>query len=107
MLPYIDACLAKSPDTRWISYAAVAEGSGVVTVRLSGAPGAFDCTAPEHDPEAVQIAPRNAELSFEGEGAAIFVRAPGENPGGECYAAPEVRGANDELLGWMADPDGC
>ena len=80
-----------------------------MTVRLSGAAGEFDCTVPDDDPrpEHAALAPRRNELHIEGEGAEIFVRAPGENPGGECYTAPEVRGSDGALLGWMADPEGC
>jgi hypothetical protein len=36
----------------------------------------------------------------------LFYRAPGENPGGECFEAPEVRGNDGSLIGWtMADED--
>jgi hypothetical protein len=101
-MPRIAACLDASPDTRWISFAG--EHDGATLVRMSGRAGAFDCTIGADGP---RIAPRDEAMHVAGDGAAIFVRAPGENPGGECYEAPEVRTANNELLGWMADPEGC
>jgi hypothetical protein len=106
LLPYIDACIAKTPGTRWVSYAGpTAEGE--IGVRLLGDAGGYDCRAPTGDPAATRSMPRAEALEIDGEGAAIFVRGPGENPGGECYEAPEVRGPDGELLGWMADPEGC
>jgi len=107
MIPFIDACLTHAPDSRWVSYAGDT-GEALVTVRLSGSGGSFDCTVPNDDPSAAyaQITPRQGP-NLPGENAAIFVRAPGSNPGGECYDAPEVRSADGVLLGWMADPEGC
>lgn len=108
MLPYIDACIEASPQTRWVSYAGLLNDQEVA-VRLGGAVGEFLCTVPTADPSGANAAlvPDDEELAFEGEGSAIFVRGPGENPGGECYEAPEVRNADGELIGWMADPHGC
>lgn len=108
MLPYIDACIAKSPQTRWVSYAGLLDDQSAV-VRLGGAAGEFQCTVPMADPTAANavIALDDETVAFEGEGSAIFVRGPGENPGGECYEAPEVRNADGEVIGWMADPHGC
>jgi hypothetical protein len=108
MLPYIDACIAKSPETRWIAYAGLLDDQ-LVAVRLGGAPGQFVCTVPMADPIAANamIVPDDESTAFEGEGSAIFVRGPGENPGGECYEAEEVRDANGDLIGWWADPHGC
>ncbi|MBL8546532.1 MAG: hypothetical protein JNL81_08705 [Hyphomonadaceae bacterium] len=108
LLPFIDACIAKSPETRTITYAA-ATGEALVAVRLSGAGGAVDCTVPDHDPSPTyaQISPRRENWAPESENTAIFVRGPGENPGGECYEAPEVRDANGAVVGWMLDPEGC
>jgi len=108
LLPFIDACIAKSPETRTVTYAA-ATGEALVTVRLIGAAGAVDCTVPDDDPAPAHavIAPRRDEWTPEGENAAIFVRGPGANPGGECYEAPEVRDANGVMVGWMLDPEGC
>lgn len=102
LLPQIDACIVASPDARWISYAGAHDGATLV--RLSGETGAFDC---RFDKGAAVVTPRDETLRVDSENAAIFVRGPGENPGGECYEAPEVRGANGELLGWMLDPEGC
>lgn len=107
MLPFIDACIGRSPGTRAVSFAAPT-GEGLVTVRLSGADGDVDCSVPQDDPTPTYavITPRRAESRPSGEGA-VFVRGPGENPGGECYAAPEVRDASGQVVGWMLDPEGC
>ena len=106
LMPQIDACIARSPQTRWVSYAGV-QADGNILVRLSGG-DAFDCTvAYGSAPEVMSFGQRSETLRVASDGAALFVRGPGENPGGECYEAPEVRGANDELLGWMMDPMGC
>lgn len=106
MLPYIDACIAFAPDTRWVSYAGQ-HGDGQVLVRLLGDGGGYDCTAPDGAPAATRSTPRVETLEVDGERSAIFVRGPGENPGGECYDAEEVRSNAGELLGWWADPEGC
>lgn len=105
LMPYIDGCLAKSPETRWISYAHRTGDS--VLVRAQGDNGERDCTANWGDPQNATSQQRRETLRAPGEGAALFIRAPGEQPGGECYEAPEVRSASGELLGWMADPMGC
>jgi hypothetical protein len=109
LLPQIDACIANSPETTWISYAADT-GEGLVTVRMQGHGRGVDCTVPNDsaDPQHATISPRRAEFRPAGDGEALFVRgSSGPNPGGECMEAPEVRGANGELLGWMMDPMGC
>jgi len=108
MLPYIDACIARSPETRTVSYAGMLDSESVV-VRIGGAAGEFQCTVPMADPVAANavVARDDETLTFEGEGSALFVRGPGENPGGECYEAEEVRNADGEVIGWWADPEGC
>lgn len=103
MMPQIDACIAASPTTRWVTYAGDIGEEGL-TVRMVGGEGAIDCAARA---SGAVIAPRRADLHVPGERTAIFVRGPGDQPGGECYEADEVRSANGELLGWMADPLGC
>lgn len=106
LMPQIDACIARSPETRWVNYAGV-QADGNMLVRLS-AGDAFDCTVtPGMTPEVISFDPRSETLTVATEGAAIFVRGPGENPGGECYDAPEVRDSEGEVLGWMMDPMGC
>jgi hypothetical protein len=76
---------------------------------LGGAAGEFVCTVPMADPVTANAAvvPDDETVAFEGEGSAIFVRGPGENPGGECYEAEEVMNADGEVIGWWADPYGC
>lgn len=106
-MPQIDACLERSPQTRRITY--VGDDGGGVLVRMSGESGAFDCHY--QDGEA-RVAARNDTIRRASEGDAIFVRAlpgadPGPQPGGECFTAPEVRGEDGALLGWMDDPLGC
>lgn len=108
LLPYIDACIAKSPETRYVNYAGLLDNE-TVAVRLGGGPGEFVCTVPTADPGAANavIVPDDENAAFAGEGSATFVRGPGENPGGECYEAEEVRNADGEVIGWWADPEGC
>ena len=106
MMPYIDACLALAPASRWVSFAGE-DGSDGVLVRLSGEGGGFDCAARAGAPETAKVVPRDEQRRVAAENGALFVRAPGANPGGECYDALEVRGGDGALLGWMADPGGC
>lgn len=103
LAPQIDACLAQASNARWVSYAG--ETQGATLVRFRGEAGAFDCRVV--GAAAVEVRPRDEGIVVAGENEAIFVRGPGVQPGGECYQAPEVRAANGELLGWMADPMGC
>jgi len=102
-LPLIDACLLISPETRVVTI----DPASDVFVRLSGNDQRVDCVIPDDTTD-----PSNAAIVAVREDVAIanpilFVRAPGENPGGECYEAPEVRGDAGELLGWTLDPEGC
>lgn len=100
-LPLIDACLALSPETRTVTI----NPASNLSVRLSGESGSFDCVVPNDAPE-----PGNATmlpaLEDTPADAILFVRGPGENPGGECYVAPEVR-HDGEVIGWLLDPEGC
>ncbi len=105
LMPYIDACIAKSPGTRWVGYAR-RDGDNV-TVRMRGENGDQDCVAAYGNPQSATSQQRSETLRVPGEAVAIFVRGPGTQPGGECYDAPEVRNASGELIGWMADPMGC
>jgi hypothetical protein len=102
LLPQIDACIAKQPDAREITYAGARDGG--VFVRLSSPQNNFDCSVRGG---VAQPSRRDEALTIDGENAAIFIRGPGENPGGECYQAPEVHDANGALVGWMIDPEGC
>lgn len=103
LMPQIDACIAQSPETRWVTYAGVEDGRAVF-VRLQDGETMIDCRVIG---DAAAIGPRDETRPMPTESAAIFVRAPGVNPGGECYEAPEVRTASGELLGWKVDPMGC
>ena len=105
LLPQIDACIAQSPQTRVVRYAG-SNGEHVL-VRLEGENGQVDCNADAGAAPHAAIVVRQDEIFAPTEGDAIFMRGPGENPGGECYTAPEVRGADGALIGWMLDPYGC
>lgn len=107
LMPQIDACIAASPATRRITYAG--PNQGAVLVRMAGDGAQVDCRVAN---TTASIAPREAGLHVLGDDEAIFVRAlpgpnPGEQPGGECFTAPEVKAADGTLLGWMDDPQGC
>ncbi|MBX3430866.1 MAG: hypothetical protein KF779_14885 [Hyphomonadaceae bacterium] len=101
-LALIDACLTLAPDRRVVTINTEASR----TLRLSGEAGDVDCVVPDDatDPANATVLPALDEPSAD---AIQFVRAPGENPGGECYQAPEVRDARGQLLGWVLDPEGC
>lgn len=101
-LPLIDACLAQAPDRHVVTIDPAARR----TLRLSGEAGDVDCVVPDDndDPANATVLPALDDPPAD---AIQFVRAPGENPGGECYQAPEVRGADGALLGWVLDPEGC
>jgi hypothetical protein len=102
LLSQIDACIAKQPDAREVTYAG--ERDGGVFVRLSSPQNNFDCSVRAG---VAQVSRRDEALTIDGENAAIFIRGPGDNPGGECYQAPEVHDAHGALIGWMIDPEGC
>lgn len=101
-LPLIDACLALAPDRRIVTI----NPDSDITLRLSGEAGDLDCVVPDDDPDPARATLLPA-LNDPPADAILFVRAPGENPGGECYVAPEVRDVAGELLGWTLDPAGC
>ena len=102
LMPQINACIAQSPETRWITYAA--RSGEEVVVSMQGGQRFAQCIVRG---EIASVGTSRGDPLFDGEDEAIFVRGPGENPGGECYDAPEVRSASGELLGWMMDPMGC
>lgn len=102
----IDACIARSPETRYVTYAGD-DGHGQTVVRLRGFSGQRDCRVVDGE---VQFFPREAAVLVATEYETTFVRAnfdgTGENPGGECYQAREVR-RDGQLLGWMDEPENC
>jgi hypothetical protein len=106
LMPQIDACIRDARGARWITFAG--QQNDATFVRLQRNEISFDCRVSSYrGATVIDLRPRDESVTAATEGAAIFVRAPGENPGGECYEAPEVRGVNNELLGWMLDPMGC
>ncbi len=104
LLPQIDACLAASPEKGPVILARV-ESEGV-RVRIATGETRFECLVSPGDGARV-LRSGASEEPLAGERNPTFHRAPGENPGGECYKAEDVRGEGDELLGWLADPQGC
>lgn len=107
LLPAIDTCLSLQPAGAVVRYAA-AEADGRALVRLASGDLRFDCHAPL-DPSAgpAVTMPADPAIAPPGEADPIFVRAPGPQPGGECYAAPELHGPDGALIGWLASDEPC
>lgn len=111
LLPDIDACIAAAPELRTVTYAGELP-DGAVLVRVRNGDDLQDCRI---ERGRARHSPRDESLRMATEDAAIFLRArPGEkeNPGGECYEAPEVfyytgHPAIGEMVGWSLDPAGC
>jgi uncharacterized membrane protein len=103
--PQVSACLSVSPDSA-LSYLRANDDGGAF-MRVRGSTGAeTDCTMVAGG-TAPQTMPANPSQRYPGEMDVLFYPAPGEQPGGECYAAPEVRDSSGRVLGWLADPNGC
>lgn len=104
-LPVIDACLALDETKLPIVYAgATAPDAGFVMFAGSDENPLKACTVVAGK---ATVAVFGDEPSPPGTNAEIFVRGPGENPGGECYDAPEVKDADGKVVGWWLDPEGC
>lgn len=104
LLPEIDACLAQATEPMSVVYAAPERDGAFVRLKLED--DAFDCHA-SRDPNVQATMDAASDQHYASENDVIFVRAPGDNPGGDCYQAPEVRGADGTLLGWLDDQNGC
>ncbi len=106
-MPAIDACLAISEtprdETVVVYAAALAEAGGFVLLRTFGDSPLRACTVTKG---AASITPFEGATP-PGTDFDLFVRAPGENPGGACYDAPEVLDADGKSIGWWLDPMGC
>ncbi len=103
--PQVSACLRVSPDSALTYLRANDDGGAFMRVR--GSTGAeTECTMVGGG-TAPQTMPANPGVRYPGEMDVMFYPAPGEQPGGECYAAPEVKDASGRVLGWLADPNGC
>lgn len=102
LIPAIDACLKIAPHKAPITFAA-ADGAGGVRVRFDdGEPQECQVNAAG----AARFTP--AETPVPGERDPMFHRAPGVNPGGECYQAAEARGKDGALLGWLdSEQEAC
>lgn len=104
-LPVIDACLkASGHEPPVVFAAATAPDAGFVMLAGGDQDPLHACTVAAG---AARIAPYTADAGPAGTNAEIFIRGPGENPGGECYQAPEVTDADGKLVGWWLDPLGC
>jgi len=105
LLPQIDACLKAAKSKGPVSLA-TRTNAGVL-VRLPGEDGTFECGFP-----GVSVTPGQAGVVADAvpmvsENDPLFYRAPGENPGGECFDAPEVRAADGTLVGWTMANEDC
>ena len=103
LLPMIDACLSQTTEPMQITFARH-EANGVF-VRLEQDSEFFDCHAPNGAKPTITSADPNDRIA--GDNEIIFVRAPGDNPGGECYQAPEVRSPDGTLIGWWDERQEC
>ncbi len=106
LLPAVRSCLRLSPGEASISYLRN-DGDGAAFMRVVGETGTeLDCTmvAGGTNPQTMPANPSR----FPGERDALFYPSPGQDPGGECYAAPEVRDGAGAVVGWLAEPvAGC
>jgi hypothetical protein len=109
LIDEIDACIAAKPSLRTITYASELP-DGSVLVRVRDGDDMQDCRV---EGGRATHSTRDESLALATDNAAVLLRArPGEteNPGGECYEAPEalVHGHSlSEMVGWMLDPMGC
>lgn len=104
LLPQIDACLAAARSKGPVSLAARTNAGAIVRVLDDG--GTFQCAFPGEATKPGKAGRLDDAEPMVSERDPLFYRAPGENPGGECFEAPEVRGNDGSLIGWtMADED--
>lgn len=104
-LPVIDACLKGVKEFPAVYYARVsAPDAGYVIMPGEDTPMQACTVAAGKATKAPQA--EDAEVPA-GTQQEIFVRGPGENPGGACYEAPEVKDADGKVVGWWLDPEGC
>ncbi len=105
-LPVIDVCLKGQESGTAVLYAAaMAPDAGLVLFNSNTEDGGFKaCTVTAGKASMTDMAYVDAPP---GASAEIFIRGPGENPGGECYEAPEIKDASGAVVGWWLDPAGC
>lgn len=104
LLPQIDACLAAAKSKGPVSLATRTNAGVIVRVLTDGE--TFECGFPGESAKPGKAGPIAGAEPMVSERDPLFYRAPGENPGGECFDAPEVHAADGTLLGWtMADED--
>ncbi len=105
LLPQIDACLAAA-KTKGPVTLATRTNAGVI-VRLLDDGDTFQCGFPGEATIPGTAAKLADAEPMIGEMDPLFFRAPGENPGGECFEAPEVRDAKGALIGWTMANEDC
>lgn len=105
-LPQIDACLARAKSKGPVSIAAQTV-AGVIVRVPGGEAGTYECLFPEGMTEPSRAGIVADPAAIVGEWDPSFYRAPGEDPGGECFAAPEVKAADGTLIGWILPNEPC
>ncbi|MCC6920660.1 MAG: hypothetical protein IT548_15795 [Alphaproteobacteria bacterium] len=104
LLPQIDSCLAAAKSKGPVTLATRTNAGVIVRVMVDD--GTFECAFPGDSTRPGKAAVATDAAPMVSERDPLFYRAPGENPGGECFDAPEIRSADGKLIGWtMADED--
>lgn len=104
-LPIIDACMkSDSAEAHAILYAAASAPDTGFLLMPAGDGDTHACTVKGGE---VTAGSHVGDATPAGTGAEMFIRGPGENPGGECYEASEVKDADGNVVGWWFDPEGC
>jgi hypothetical protein len=105
LYPAIIACLAEVGGDASVTYADYADGDRAFVRIMRSDMALADCTAGRDGslPSVSTAAPG----TYPGENDVWFVAGRGENPGGECYTAPQVISPDGTPLGWLVDPVGC
>jgi hypothetical protein len=97
-MPAIQACAAKARPASAVTFAEPLADGGVFVALEAPEQDPQDCAVDASGAVTVVDAERPPRAS---ERDPLFYLAPGENPGGECYKAQEVRDAQGNLLGWI------
>ncbi len=105
LLPQIDICLKEAKSRGAVLIAARSEG--MTTVRIGKEDTIFQCTIPDGAAKPEKAGLVNDSIPLLAEGNPMFFRAPGKNPGGECFDAPEVHDDKGNLIGWTMVNEDC
>jgi uncharacterized membrane protein len=101
-IPAIDACMAKAPVRMPVTHVAQDGKSQRVRLTASGPEERYDCV---YENGIAKLARATRELP--GDRQVMFVRAPGEDPGGACAASTPVTNEKGEMLGWIVPNEPC